>query len=248
VIIAEKLPPSLFACLAAFSLVTPVHAVTLISDNTFNTTDWNASKVDDTTLSGDAIVVANQSATGGNPGAYWDITHEWDVNPSGVTVTFAHMFTPSSYDPSTGAIDSLTVSFDAFCDFAPIVAAIGFGPMLKQDGIYYAHSGGAAALVGFGWSSFNFPNLTELSFIDYYDTGLAHPDFSATGSPIELGFWSGNGGSGFTSANHTAGGRVDNFEINAVITPIPEPSQFALAAASGIFSAFRRRNRPARRN
>ena len=245
--IATKLPPALFACLATFSLAIPIHAVTLINDNTFNTSDWNASKVRDTTLSGDALVVTNQSATGGHPGAFWEITHQWDVKPSGVSVTFAHLFTPLSFDPATGTIASLSVTFDAFCDFAPIVNAIGVGPMLKQNGIYYAHSGGAAALLGFGWTSFNFPNLTDLSFIDYYNTGLAHPDFSATASPIEFGFWSGNGGSGFTSSNHSASGGVDNFQINATITPIPEPSAFALVAATVIYSAFGLRNRRTQR-
>ena len=57
--IATKLPPALFACLATFSLAIPIHAVTLINDNTFNTSDWNASKVRDTTLSGDALVVTD---------------------------------------------------------------------------------------------------------------------------------------------------------------------------------------------
>ncbi len=240
---APKLPLTLTICLAAVGMALPVRAVTMISDGTFNNTDWNATKVDDSTVSGDASVVATQIGTGGNPGAYRDIIHVWDVVPGGVSVTFAHLFTPLTFDPSTGTITSLSVSFSAFCDAAPIVNAIGFGPILKQDGIYYAHSAGAAALRGNGWTSFNFANLTELSFFDYYNTGSAHPDFSAAGSPIQLGFWSGNGGSGFTSANHTASGGVDNFQINATIAPIPEPSQFAMIGLSGVMGLVIRRFR-----
>lgn len=228
---ASKLPATLPLCLAVVGMALPVQAVTLISDGSFNNTDWSAIKVADSTVSGDASVVAAQTGTGGNPGAHRDIIHIWDVVPSGVSVAFAHLFTPLTFDPSTGTITSLSVSFDAMCDVAPIVNAIGFGPVLKQDGVYYAHSSGAAAIVGNGWTSLNFANLTELSFFDYYNTGVAHPDFSAAGSPIQLGFWSSNGGSGFTSNNHSASGGVDNFQINATIAPIPEPSQFALALA-----------------
>ena len=104
------------------------------------------------------------------------------------------------------------------------------------------------------WQHLSNTNLTAADFgliaTDLYDPGQ-HPDFSATGGPLELGFIRANGifpiAAGYTL---TAG--IDNWKI--VITAdtpessaVPEPSTIVLAA-QGLFGfglfVWRRRSVP----
>jgi len=233
--------------IAALALSLPAFGATttLLGDTTFIASDWSTLKARDTTPSGDAAVFADQYLTGGNPTEYRHVTHDWEVVPTGVIISFAHLnqttFTPSFQ----GSIDFISFAMSVMCDYAPIVNAIAFGALVQQDGVIYIYNAASAtAIVGSGWTNFAFNNLTASDFTDAYASGTAHPDFSSAGTALRFGFWSANGGSGFNDPNHVATGGLDNFLVTADVTPVPEPSGLTLLALSVSGALTFRRRRP----
>lgn len=177
-------------------------------DNTFLDSQWTGYKLDDSTPDSDAVF-SGIRGSGGNPGDCRVVVHNWQVVPQGVSIVFGHWRDALPLEASLFA--RVLISFDVRCDSAPHVNAMGFGPLLVQDGKTYV-AGGTAAIVGSPWKSYQI----ELSSFDWNQVGGAgKPDFSGSAEPIYLGFYSGNGGSGIT-ARITATGRVDNFQVRAL--------------------------------
>lgn len=177
-------------------------------DTTFLDSQWTGFKLDDSTPDSDAVF-SGIRGSGGNPGDCRVIAHNWQVVPEGVSVLFGHC--KKSLPVEAAFFRRLHISFDVRCDSAPNVNAIGFGPLLVQSGRTFV-AGGTAALAGSPWKNYQ----AELSANDWNEIGGgAKPDFSDSAEPIFFGFYSGNGGSGFT-ARLTASGRVDNFRVRAL--------------------------------
>ncbi|MBX3387920.1 MAG: hypothetical protein KF691_00545 [Phycisphaeraceae bacterium] len=180
-------------------------------DGTFLDSQWTASKLVDTTPSADALV-SGLRGSGGMPGDCRLVVHNWQVVPAGVSILFGHI--KSSLPHSAGALGStasLEISFDAACNSAPHVNAIGFGPVLFQGSKRFTVPG-VAALAGGPWVHYS-GTIRRTDWVQI--GGSDKPDFSAGADPVFLGFYSGNGGSGI-DARLTASGRVDNFLVRYI--------------------------------
>ena len=201
------------ACLAVVAFNS---SAAIVADTEFSDTDWLSAKALDTTAGSLASSTSIQQISGGNPGAYRETIHDWQVTVDGVQIRFAHLFTPMSYDMSVqGAINSLVFEMDAKVDSAPQVNAIGFRFLVEQDGIFYESNTDGVILVGTSWNSIN-EILTATDFVAI--GGANNPDFSIAGSPIRFGYVTGNGGSN-TGRTLQAVGGVDNWSVSFV--PIP---------------------------
>ena len=186
-----------------------------VADTEFDNTDWSTTKVIDTTAGMSASSTNTQQLSGGNPGAYRQTIHDWQVTVDNVNIEFAHLFTPMSYDlGSLGAINSIAYSMDAKVDQAPQVNAINFRFLVEQDSIFYA-SNETVVLVNSSWNNIS-STLSEADFVAL--GGASNPDFSNAGSPLRFGYVSRNGGSN-TGATLQAVGGVDNW--SAAVVPIP---------------------------
>ena len=154
--------------------------------------------------------------SGGNPGAYRETIHDWQVKVDGIQIRFAHLFTPISYDLSAqGANNSIAFEMDAKVDSAPQVNSIGFRFLVEQDGIFYEANNNGLVLVDTLWNDIN-SVLTATDFVAI--GGTNNPDFSIAGSPIRFGYVTRNGGSNTGQTLQSVGG-VDNWSVT--IVPIP---------------------------
>ena len=108
--------------------------------------------------------------------------------------------------------------------------AVGFGLLALQNGSYYIPNVADYPTAN-QWVSFAHTGLTASDFS--LIGGSSHPDFSASGSPIEFGYYTSNG-TGF-GTGHTDSG-IDNYSASIV----PEPSSTALILF-GTVLCFRRR-------
>jgi hypothetical protein len=155
-------------------------------------------------------------ATGGNPDAYWRVTQ--NTTHSGDLIYLFHTDVSNfTYSPSTsGAIDTIDFSLDRKL-LAGYGLGQGFGPMIKQDGIFYRANGDNANDTT-KWSSFSSLGLTENDFFLISDASQ-HPDFSITGSVITIGYFSSNS----ISQQQIAG--YDNY--SCTVKPVAEPSSLA---------------------
>lgn len=200
------------ACLAVVSFSS---SAAIVADTEFSDTDWSSTKVIDTTAGSSATSTNTQQLNGGNPGAYRQTIHDWTVTVDGVNIEFAHLFTPTSYDPGAlGAINALVFDMDAKVDLALQVNGIGFRFLVEQDGTFYA-SDDTTILVGTGWNDIS-ATLSEADFVVL--GGVGNPDFSTSGSPLRFGYVTRNGGSNTGSTLQSVGG-VDNWSVTVV--PIP---------------------------
>ncbi len=153
-------------------------ATVIISDSTFNDSDWTATVAAST---GGSSQTALQNASGGNPGAYRFMTH---TLPGHSSIAVVHFFQPETYTPSTqGAITSLDYSEDRIQFNPPFNgAAIGATPLLEQGGVFFF--GPDITYTSTAWTTLSLTGLTAANF----SSGSNHPDFSASGTTIMFGY------------------------------------------------------------
>ncbi len=184
------------------------------SDNTFNNGDWSLTIL--VNRGGGAVMTGSQNGSGGNPGAYRNVTDQLNAPPSGdyTAIVGLHLMNGAVYTPSAqGAITSIDCSLD-FEMYAPGFsgAQMGFGPALRQGGVAYsayAASGNAS------WLTFAMPGLVQSSFVAA--DGVSNPDFSLAGGPIELGFETSNS-TCVSCSGYSNGAGFDNWSM-VVHTP-----------------------------
>jgi hypothetical protein len=203
--------------IAALGCVSVASAAFIVSDGTFNDSDWQL------TYDGPgAGSVAYQVNSGGSPGEYRRIVNA--VPPPGTQITTFHRRLGLPYDPQAqGAIASLDYSEDALNEGWG--QGQGAAPAIFQNGAVYG--GPYFYTPETSWVQHSFSDLTAQSFWKWAGPGNEHPDFSATASPLEFGFLRANSQPGFRGIS--AG--IDNWTF--AITPVPEPAALLLLVFGG---------------
>lgn len=210
-------------------------------DGIFNNSDWALTTILNTNAAGSS---ANglQFLSGGNPNEYRRIRNQLLVSsPTGILHGF-HMNTTVSYDPSNqGAITTIDYSEDSINFVNAPGNGQGSGLAIIQNGRYFRTS--AALVMPFAnfntWQPNALLGLTAASFWEV-DPGTGNliagtPDFSASGTVMQLGFWRGNSNNG--SINTDCG--IDNWHVQ--INQVPAPGAAALLGAGGLMAMRRRR-------
>ena len=205
----------------------PALAAPFIYDTEFADTDWSATLVFDNTAGG-VTFTATQVATGGNPGAFREITHTY-TGPGGFDI--AHFYESASYAPGvSGALASIDMSFDtAFFNYpgqgGSPPEAVAIYPAIRQGALVYGtvYAGPYSTSTSPTWETKTFTGLTASVFFAFAGQSQpsgTQPDFSSAGAPLYFGFITGNS-SCCGGQNVTISG-VDNFSVSA--TPVPEPA------------------------
>jgi hypothetical protein len=190
--------------LSISAVTTSVQAAVLFSDGDFS--NW----VLDPIIAGQ---IGRQEISGGNPGAFWEVT----------TITNASTFTfhthPSFvYDPSLGSLESVEFNLD-LNNLAIFGQGHGVGFALKQGGAYFGVGHQITAGL-FGWTPLVASGLA-FSEGDFFPLGGTSGTLDFSGDPIAVGFFTGNQG------GNTARVGYDNFNAILTTTPattVPEPS------------------------
>ena len=239
-------------------LSSPVAAQTA-SDSTFLDANWTGTQF---TAGNGGTSTGAQVLVGGNPGSFRNVTDVLNAAPGGgsTIVLSTHIFTPFTYTPATsGAIASLNYSEDAACTAGCFGQGQSTGPAIKQGANLYIYTtqlvtGPSAvwtnhALSGLTAADFGLVNVTSAGTL--FDT-TQHPNFSAAGAPIQVGFFRANG---TPSGPYTLSAGIDNWQVTIVPSivapppaqslPVPTLGGWALAvlAISLAVAGFARRRR-----
>ncbi len=202
--------------LGTYIVASSAYATVIISDGTFNPSDW---AVNVTVSTGGATQTAQQNLSGGNPGAYRYMTHPLPLGPSSIGV--AHLFQPASYTPSTqGAIISMDYSEDHI-QFNPSI--IGARPLLMQGNTLFI--GPSINFTDLAWTTVSLTGLTAAAF----SNGSSHPDFSALGTTIQFGYGRSNTNNPGDPPLTTQHG-IDNwsFTIHNAVQGVPDSGGLSL--------------------
>jgi hypothetical protein len=203
-------------CLVTFFVGVGLAKADTITFNEQTFTGWNL-----TVISGSlGDQSGRQIATGGHPDKYWEVTT--NVN----TLVFSRSTNASnfSYDPGTGAIESIDFSFD----FNPISAfgqGQAVGIVLEQAGTFYSYYDGITGNTS-GWDAVGKAGAGLLATNFLAQSGTGNPNFSAAGAPITIGLLTGNSG------GQTIAVGYDNFSVT--LNRVPTPSSFAALIGMGL--------------
>ncbi len=231
--------------LALAAVAGPVQASATFFDGVFNNSDWSLTVLTNATGTG-STAQGFQVLTGGNPNEYRRVRHQLVVTypPGNGAVHSLHLNNNAFYTPSTqGAISYIDYSEDSI-NFVPdtIVPGNGQGSglLILQNGKYYRQQNPLLVMPYSGYSSWTANPAPGLLAADFAEVTLAgvvnlgsNPDFSATGSIMQLGFYRGNSGNG--GYNTDCG--IDNWSVNVV----PEPATMSLLGLGGLALLKRKR-------
>jgi hypothetical protein len=192
------------------------------SDITFADADWDTVAIQ-TGLGGTAV--GQQVSSGGDLGPYRSVT----INVNAATQTGDSQVTvfngkksaiwdpsgtPTSDNPNQGAITSVDYS-----EFAKIINGGGEGQFtgcaLMQDGIVYLVVAKGLFTPETTWTPKTQTGLVASDFVSIVNGNLTtqHPDFSATGDPIEFGFIRANSSPKGTGSAYTETVGIDNWAV-----------------------------------
>jgi hypothetical protein len=228
------------AALAGHAPAAPV----VFFDGIFNNSDWSLTAFNNATGVG-STATGNQVLTGGNPNEYRRIRNNIAVqNPGNGALIGFHMNVLDFYTPSSqGAISTINYSEDSI-NFLPTQAGNGQGTGLAiyQNGKYYSLRSPTLVMPGATFSTWqpnNAPGTVASNYWEVTPTGNvlpgSNPDFSASGTIMQFGFWRGNSGN---SSYQTDCG-IDNWRLE--IQQVPTPGSLGLLAAGGGLAMRRRR-------
>jgi hypothetical protein len=225
------------------AVVGSAQASTMFFDGVFNNSDWSLTVVTNATGIG-STAQGFQVPTGGNPNEYREIRHQLIVTgpPYNGAVFSFHLNNNAFYTPSTqGAISYIDYSEDDINFVDQPGDGQSAGLLILQNGNYYRQQNPLLVMPYSGYSSWTTNPAPGLLAADFAEVTLAgvvipssNPDFSATGSIMQLGFHRGNSGN---SGYETDCG-IDNWSVNIV----PEPASACLLAVGGLLAVARRRS------
>jgi hypothetical protein len=196
-------------------------SIITFSDNTFTPSNWSLT-TQTKGPGGDASTV--QKSSGGNPGAYRQVTVDVIGGSDSEVFAFNLKNGATVAPPSTGAIVSLTYSEDRN------TTGQEFGPAIKQgSNLYYAYAGSGGTS---GWQSTTMtftPGAATSNLLTSFDTDTnssAHPDFSANGAPMTFGFAAIDNS---LASSFTAVSGYDNWSISVTTNDsVPEPANIGV--------------------
>lgn len=228
-------------CAAAY-LVTASHALATITftDGVFANVQWSLAATQNTGTVNTAPQ-GFQVPSGGAPAEFRRINHNSFTN---IIVTH-HVNSLAAYDPgASGAIGSIAFSADLLAILSHANINVGISLLVVQNGQYYYTPAQAGPGVG-GYFLNNTLNTwvgfsTTLIAADFARFGnpAAHPDFSASGAPIQFGFSAFNDNAGFNTSRAVG---VDNWSMT--INPVPAPGLAVVVPVAASIRAFRRSRR-----
>ncbi len=212
-------------------------------DGIFNNSDWSLNSITNANGVGSSAL-GFQVLTGGNPNEYRRIRNNNVISgPSGALIGM-HLNALSFYNPSSsGAISFINYSEDSI-NFLPTQAGNGQGTglLIFQSGKYYTLRTPTLVMPGptyAVWTANSAPGTVASSYWEITPSGnilpFSNPDFSASGSLMQFGFWRGNSGN---SSYQTDCG-IDNWRVE--IAQVPTPGSLGLLAAGGALAVRRRR-------
>jgi hypothetical protein len=212
------------------SIASIARAQIVFSDGDFGGGNWSF----ETSTSLGASASASRISSGGNPGAYLQISLSMAAG-DGYSVLWG--FNSSAvYDPATSAIESVGYSEDLLQGGSPQAA----GAALIQNGLrYYRYTWTTDPSV---WTTrIATPDVSASGYLldDSQNNGSnpLNPNFSILGAPITFGFFRNISGTALTSFTGTS--RLDNW--TTTVTPVPEPSTFLLVVSAAIALIIHRR-------
>ena len=204
--------------LALLVVPTAASAVTF-SDGTFAPADWLTSVHTFNHPGGSAA----QVLTGGNPAEHRTSVH-LVANSGASRIVVIGLRVGAVVDPSTlGGIGGVNYSEDSMCATVDGCTVGGQGrfPALIQGGTFYINVSAGNTLVLNSWTPFSTTGLiaTDFEELSVTSTGTviagSHPDFTASGAPIQFGYARGN------SSSNARTGRIDNWSVTVSGTATP---------------------------
>lgn len=164
------------------------------SDGTFNSASWIITKLAPSTAG--ATCSAYPSGGVGNPAPSQATQQSFVGTTTTEGVWCAHTYSPVLVYPSTG-ISSLTMSIDLYYPTTQTSFAVGYWPLVYQNGTYY--EGTVDQIFGVSpppatpvWKTFTDNAMLSSAFTKLSGSGPANPDFSCTGPKFQIGFISAN--------------------------------------------------------
>ncbi len=153
------------------------------SDALFLPADWTVFSAE----VGDGAQEVMQDATAGNPAPCRWMQHE-SPPPSGgpeEVVEVVHLYAVATYDPAAGgAVAALDAAWDR------IIADVdgGDGQVEEAFAVEQGETVYLTSVETFSSPAWSTVSRTGLAAVDFADEGGAHPDFSAGGAPLALGY------------------------------------------------------------
>jgi len=220
----------------------------IVSDSTFLDANWTLA----TFFAGNpGSVTAAQNGAIGNPAPSRVVSDTVGAAPSVSTesvIMGVSIYTPFTYDPAvSGAISTINYSEDAACTSGCFGSGQSTGPALRQGGNYYVYIPSIITGPGAGFANHSASGISAANFglVAVTTAGqladpAVHPNFSASGLPIQFGFLrangSSNGGSGYTLA-----AAIDNWQTSifalappSVATGVPTLGEMPLVALASL--------------
>lgn len=203
----------LFATLVITTILAPrLGYAQVFQDGTFTSTSWSEVVL---LSSPGATCTASQDTANGIPFPSRRTVHTY---PPG-WINCAHASTPSIYNPSQGAIATLTYSYD-LRHYTSALGGVRYSPLVVQDNTYYYVDPGDLITID-NWSPFS-GSLTAASFtkLDGPPSSRDTPDFSCNGSPIQFGYVTRNHNPS-PSGTITTRSAIDNWKVTIKPEPCP---------------------------
>jgi hypothetical protein len=187
---------------ALVALASQSHAQTVFSDDTFTAANWTANIV-----FGAGSGTTLQDAGDGSPLPGSGPPSRRTTHNYSSQMYVAHLETSAIWNPATqGPVTSIDYSYYTRVFTA---GAVLYTPLIKQGDSYYLGGGGA---INMGlWQSTSGSALTAASFTLLIGSGGANPDFTGTGTPLELGYLTANSGA---SGPTTTVSNIDDWSIS----------------------------------
>lgn len=192
-------------------ILTVHHGRSIFHDGTFTGNPWTSTKVLDTSPGQVNTFSVATPPTGGSPGDYREVTHSFSQSDIGV----AHLESNWIHDPGVEPVYTIDYRYYASHLTESFGGGVAYSLLLEQGAGLYAGPVDAVALAA--WTYFARSLLTANDFTLVAGTGPPHPNFSATGAPLTLGYYTSNAALGMNPEVKVSG--IDELLITVRTSP-----------------------------